>query len=168
MTTSHDLNANVANRGYPLSGYLLRIDNHKDIPPILQSRLSFEAREIACHAIEVYAKRLAEMNYDYLRIHSFRAAIERIICKYWPNQKHSGLRSIKKLTAFRDYCEQAVIHLDGVRIPDHEIDSPETLLNLSRWKFVVIFYTLRLMLAPIVESAILYDRILCLLENGKF
>lgn len=38
--------------------------------------------------------------------------------------------------------------------------------KLAKWKHVVIFYTLRLMLAPLVESVILLDRMLSLLERG--
>lgn len=147
--------------GYPLSDYLLNNIDTK------WHRLSFEAREIACHAIEVYAKRLSQSNYDNLRVHSYRAAIEKIICKYWPERKHSGLRSIKRLTTFHEYCKQAVNHLDGLRIPAGDIESTDTIENLNNWKSVVIFYTLRLMLAPIIESVILYDRMLCLLERGN-
>lgn len=144
--------------GYPSSEYLRR----------KKSCLTFEARKIACHAIEVYAKRLFDKNYQNLKVHSYRAAIEKIICKYWPERKHLGLKNIKHLTTFRDYCQNAVCHLKDIQIPDDDIDAPDTLYNLNNWKSVVIFYTLRLMLAPLVESVILYDRTLFLLENGKF
>lgn len=163
-TNGSDANENamrINSIGYPLSDYLLKSADTK------WPHLSFEAREIACHAIEVYAQRLAQSNYDNLRVHSYRAAIEQIICKYWPERKHSGLRSIKRLTTFREYCKQAVSHLDGVHIPDIDIDSGDTIENLNNWKSVVIFYSLRLMLAPIIESVILYDRMLCLLERGN-
>lgn len=150
--------------GYPLSEHLL--SNNIDGK---WYQLSFEAREIACHAIEVYADRLSRNNYDNLRVHSFRATIEKIICKYWPEYKHSGLRSIKRLTTFREYCTQAISHLGGdIRIPDGDIDSAETVESLNQWRWVVIFYTLRLMQAPLVESVILYDRMLRLLERGKW
>lgn len=156
-----DANENAIRVGYPLSDYLLKNINTK------WQHLSFEAREIACHAIEVYANRLTQNNYDNLRVHSYRATIEKIICKYWPERKHSGLRSIKRLTTFREYCKQAVSHLDGLQIPDIDIDSADTVANLNNWKLVVIFYTLRLMLSPMIESVILYDRVLCLLERGN-
>ena len=39
--------------------------------------------------------------------------------------------------------------------------------RLARWKEVVAFYTLRLSLAPLVETAILLDRVLYLYEHGK-
>lgn len=144
--------------GYPLSDYLR--SKHT------QSHLSYESREIACHAIEQYTQRLASQNYDHLRVHSFRATIERIICKYWPEYKHSGLKSIKRLTSFTDYCQQAVSHL-GIQIPQSDIEAAETKHNLSDWTKVVIFYSLRLMLAPLVESVILYDRLLWLKERSK-
>lgn len=147
--------------GYPLSDYLLKNTDRK------WHHLSFEAREISCHAIEVYAKRLSQNNYDNLRVHSYRAAVEKIICKYWPERKHSGLRSIKRLTTFRVYCQQAVSHLDGLQIPDDDIESADTMENLNNWKLIVIFYTIRLMLAPIIESVILNDRLLCLIERGN-
>lgn len=145
ITTSNDSNDNNLNKGYPLSEYLMNFSEPK------WHNLTFEAREVACHAIEVYADRLSTKNYEFLKVHSFRAAAEKIICKYWPERKRSGLRSIKKLTTFREYCYQAVSHLD-IFIPENDIESPDTILNLQRWKWVVIFYTLRLMVAPIVIS----------------
>lgn len=40
-------------------------------------------------------------------------------------------------------------------------------MNLLQWKRVVIFYTLRLLLAPLVETILLLDRLLYLKEHGK-
>ena len=40
-------------------------------------------------------------------------------------------------------------------------------MNLLQWKRVVIFYTLRLLLAPLVETILLLDRLLYLKELGK-
>lgn len=145
--------------GYPLSEYLRGESS-------FETHLSYETREIACHAIEKYTQRLSSGNYDSLRVHSFRAAIEKIICENWPSLKHSGLKSIKSLTTFSDYCQQAVCHMD-IKIPYDEVESEEVSANLEKWKNVVIFYSLRLMLAPLIESVILYDRLLCLMEKGK-
>lgn len=75
--------------GYPLSEFL-RISSNKPV-----SHLSYEAREISCHATEVYTERLANGNYNDLKIHSFRAAAERVLTKRWPELKHVGLRSVK-------------------------------------------------------------------------
>lgn len=147
-------------RGYPISKYCL-------IQKPVATHLSYEAREIACHAIEQYAKRLAAANFEYLRIHSYRAAIEKIICQHWPERKHSGLKSVKQLGTFEAYCKEAVSHL-GIDIPAKDIQSNDSNINLKNWKQVVLFYSLRLMFAPLIESVILYDRTLFLLEHGWY
>lgn len=101
-------------------------------------------------------------------VHSYRAAIEKIICKHWPELKHIGLKNIKHTTelTFEDYCLRATSHLD-IDIPFSDIISADVKNDLKCWKKVVIFYTLRLVLASLVESVILYDRMLCVLEKSK-
>ncbi|KAL5287630.1 RRNAD1 family protein [Megaselia abdita] len=78
----------LSQEGFPMSRFLKGFNNdfHK---------LSYESREIACHAIEMYKTRLEQKDYDYLKVHSFRAAVEEIIVKHWPHLKHSGLKSVK-------------------------------------------------------------------------
>lgn len=80
----------IPNYGYPLSKYLK--DMTSDV------RLSYEAREISCHAMELYNERLSLKDYEYLKVHSFRAAAERIIVKHYSYLKHSGLKSVKHST----------------------------------------------------------------------
>jgi hypothetical protein len=55
----------------------------------------------------------------------------------------------------------------GLKVPLEDVESEETRVNLSQWKRVVIFYTLRLLLAPLVETILLLDRLLFLQELGK-
>jgi hypothetical protein len=55
----------------------------------------------------------------------------------------------------------------GLAVPLEEIESEETQLDLLQWKRVVVFYTLRLLLAPLVETILLLDRVLYLKELGK-
>lgn len=133
-----------------------------------QCHLSYEAKEISCHNQEVYVERLAQQDYDHLRVHSYRAAIEKIICKYWPALKHSGLKSIKhsKELTFLDYCIKATSDLN-IEISVNDIFSADVENDLKCWKKVVIFYTLRLVLASLVESVILCDRMLCALERSN-
>lgn len=143
---------------FPLSEYL---SNHN------LRHLSYEAREISCHNQEVYVQRLMEHKYDNLMVHSYRAAIEKIIRRYWPHLKHVGLKSMKisdGLT-FAEYCARATSHLD-IDIPMGDILSADVENDLKCWKNVVIFYTLRLTLATLVESVILYDRMLRVLDYG--
>ncbi|XP_026472972.1 protein RRNAD1-like isoform X1 [Ctenocephalides felis] len=143
--------------GYPLSAFL------KSIP----HELSYSAREVACHAIETYCQRLKKGLYSDLQVHSYRAALEELVIKYWPHLKHSGMRSIKHSNqlSFKTYCEVATSRL-GIAIPDEDINSESTLKNLSEWKDVVRFYSLRLLLAPLVETIILLDRLIFLEELG--
>lgn len=132
------------------------------------SKLSYEAREISCHAQENYVNRLRTKEYNYLKVHSFRGAIEQIICKDWPHLKHSGLRSLKYSNDMRfdDYCRLAVKDFQ-ITISPEDIESDETKLNLDGWKNLVAFYTIRLMFAPLIESVIQKDRLLYTLENGN-
>ncbi|XP_055916823.1 methyltransferase-like protein 25B [Eupeodes corollae] len=149
----------IPNPGYPLSDFLRNKTNI--------SRLTYESREIACHAAEVYCDRLRSELYEDLKVHSFRATIEKIFAKYWPELKHTGLRSVKhaKGMSFDDYVKRATNGLNII-VPDEDIDSEVTQNDLSQWKRIVIFYTMRLLFAPLVETVVLYDRILYLKEKG--
>ncbi|XP_005182182.1 methyltransferase-like protein 25B [Musca domestica] len=150
----------AADCGYPLSNYL-RSNNTR-------STLSYEAREISCHAIELYHERLSLKDYEYLKVHSFRAATERIIVKHYPELRHTRLSSVKHLPdmSFSDYFYKAVKGLPCSTIPLCDLNTCTTQNDLFHWKNIVIFYTLRLFFAPLIESVILYDRMLFLMENG--
>ncbi|KAH8416012.1 hypothetical protein KR222_006394 [Zaprionus bogoriensis] len=171
--------------GYPLSATLQRHTAH--------CQLSYEAREIACHAMESYYDRLSAGQYEYLRIHSLRAAAERIIVQHFPDLRHCALRNVKHVPGmtfdeyFRRACEGTRFEaLRSTLLSCKQIED-----DLLLWRRIVCFYTLRLMLAPqgrhpsaflclhkltkysillysimaAVESVILYDRAMFLLEN---
>ncbi|XP_053674218.1 methyltransferase-like protein 25B [Anopheles nili] len=142
--------------GFPLSNFCRNSD----------VRLSYEAREIACHAIEQYREKL-RADYHELKVHAYRAAIESIIVRSRPDLQRSGLKGGIKAAdvTFEEYCHRAVVGL-GFSIPPEEIHSEETLANIARWEDVVKFYTLRLMFAPLIETILLYDRLLFLHEKG--
>ncbi|XP_030557978.1 protein RRNAD1 isoform X2 [Drosophila novamexicana] len=143
--------------GYPLSS---RLQNDANC------QLSYEAREIACHAMEQYSDRLQAGQYEYLKIHSLRAAAERIIVEQLPDLRHSALRNVKHVPGmtFNDYFQKAI---EGTRFASLQAANPDQIdADLLHWRRIVCFYTLRLMLAPLVESIILYDRGMFLLENG--
>ncbi|XP_061392962.1 methyltransferase-like protein 25B [Musca vetustissima] len=150
---------NGGDYGYPLSNYL-RANNSR-------SKLSYEAREISCHAIELYHERLSLKDYEYLKVHSFRAATERIIIKHYPELRHTRLSSVKHVPdmQFADYFYKAVKDLPCATIPLCDLNTSITQTDLLNWKNIVIFYTLRLFFAPLIESVILYDRMLFLMEN---
>ncbi|XP_036339318.1 protein RRNAD1 [Rhagoletis pomonella] len=154
-----EMHSKVELQGYPLSRYLLQ-------QPKL-AHLSYEAREISCHAMEMYCDRLAKGDYEHLKVHSFRAAAEHIIVKHWLHLKHSGLRSVKHVPGmeFEDYYYKAVQGLEAVHLERTALQTATTQNDLRHWRRIVIFYTLRLMFAPLIESIILYDRALYLQEN---
>lgn len=151
----------LLSNGYPLSKYLNC--NMQSVG------LSSEAREVACHAIEMYYDRLTNRNYEFLKIHSFRAATERILVNRYPHLKHSGLRNVRYVSglSFEEYFQRAVADLDIPSFRSEDLCQPTTQEDLQRWRELVIFYSLRLFFAPLIESVILYDRILYLMENGE-
>ena len=67
--------------------------------------------------------------------------------------------------SFSNYCSFAVNELP-INIPEEYIFSPETENMLSNWKNVIVFYTLRLMIANLIESILINDRYLFTLEQG--
>ncbi|CAB3256270.1 unnamed protein product [Arctia plantaginis] len=147
----------LTDEGYPMSVYAQSLD----------SNLSFASREIACHAIEVYCGRLREGNYKDLKIHAYRAALERILVELDPKLRHAPVRSIKHSDAmtFEEYCALAVerLNLDLPKSPDVWSRGNS---DLEQWRRVVVVYTLRLMLAPLVETVVLLDRMLYVIERG--
>ena len=55
----------------------------------------------------------------------------------------------------------------GIHIDAAHCDTVAIQTCLSQWRAVVAFYSLRLLLAPVVETVIQLDRLLFLAENGK-
>lgn len=145
--------------GYPMSQHVLSLGE--------RARLSYQAREIASHALEVYLSRLREEP-SRLKIHCYRALLETVIVRSYTDLKHSGLGSVKHAAAmtFAEYARKALQKFPRP-IPDENLNAPELeSLLLKEWKRVVLFYSLRLLLAPVVESLILTDRALYLSEHG--
>lgn len=94
--------------------------------------------------------------------------MERILCRYHPELRHCGLRSVKQKDGltFPDYAQMSLGNLKDLKIPKEEFSSKSLNQDLVDWKKVVIFYTLRLFLAPLIETIILYDRMLWIMENN--
>ncbi|XP_022822470.1 protein RRNAD1 [Spodoptera litura] len=151
------LTCDGVNRGYPMSDFVKRLDSH----------LSFTSREIACHAIEVYCERLCKGNYEDLKIHAYRAALERMLVEHNPKLRHAPVRSIKhsNTMSFEQYCSQATERLN-ISLPTSPVAWSRGLADLAQWRRVVVVYTLRLALAPLVETVVLLDRVLFVLEQG--
>ncbi|XP_061709303.1 methyltransferase-like protein 25B [Cydia pomonella] len=139
--------------GYPLSNYVKGLD----------SKLSYVSREIACHAIEIYLERLRKDNYDDLKVHAYRAALERILVEHDPKLKHAPVRNIKHSNAMT-FQQYSTLALERLNIPVVDVARGES--DLLQWRRVVTLYTLRLVLAPVVETVVLLDRVLYVLEHG--
>ncbi|XP_063882966.1 methyltransferase-like protein 25B [Scylla paramamosain] len=150
--------ASEENPGFPMSNFVRCLPGHA---------LSYESREVACHAVEMYTDRLS-LGTDNLKVHCYCACLEEILVKHWPHHYHAGLRSVNNANHmdFSTYAKQAVSRLQDVVLPEADLTSEETLHNLTRWQQVVVYYSLRLLLAPVVEAVVLLDRLLFLHDNG--
>ncbi|XP_075537807.1 methyltransferase-like protein 25B isoform X2 [Dermacentor variabilis] len=142
---------------YPMSSHVCALGN--------VAALSYQAREVACHAFEVYTRKLKESPLA-LKIHCYRALLERLIVNRYKDQRHCGLGSVKHADSltFSQYARKALEKFP-LTLPDEDLDSPELELAMDEWQRVVVFYSLRLLLAPVIESLILVDRMLYLWDR---
>ncbi|XP_014666313.1 PREDICTED: protein RRNAD1-like [Priapulus caudatus] len=112
---------------------------------------------------------LIAVNEPKLKLHCYRAKLEWLLKAYKP-ELH-GTTSIGTIRhaenmSFTEYIEVALKKLGCNRIAtadDVELAEYEC---AASWRRVVAFYALRLLLAPVLESVILCDRMLYLYENG--
>ncbi|XP_076667976.1 methyltransferase-like protein 25B [Andrena cerasifolii] len=146
--------------GYPLSKYLSLCKNNA---------LNYTSLEVACHAIEKYCDKLKAGNYEDLIVHTYRAALETILIKKSDELRHCKLRNVKvtKGMTFQQYCVKATSNFDARLQPrDPDINNLEINNYLNRWHQVLAFGSLRMMLAPLVETIVLLDRFLFLSEKN--
>ncbi|XP_030756434.1 protein RRNAD1 isoform X2 [Sitophilus oryzae] len=143
--------------GYPLSHVCLK----------KQFKLDYLSCETACHAIENYVSKLKTENHHHLKIHAFRAGLETILVNINLDLKHSAVGNVKyeENMTFEEYCDRALKKMN-VQIPKSKMKDVEKMVEAS-WEKVVKFYSARLFLAPLVESIILYDRLLYLAESNS-
>lgn len=143
--------------GYPMSNYTKQLSN----------KLSYSAKEIASHAIEAYTERLEEGDYNHLKVHAYRAALERILVNIDSKYGHAQVRSVKHTEAltFQSYSKLALDKLD-IPLPQSEAVLEQAECDVSLWKRVVSVYTLRLSVAPLIETVLLCDRLMYLIEHG--
>ncbi|XP_025029058.1 protein RRNAD1, partial [Python bivittatus] len=142
----------VAQPGYPLSAWVSGLPGHQ---------LSYKAREGACHAIEDYVLRL-ERNSPSLKTHCFRARLETVIRAIDPAKKRIGVQAIPKAheMTFEQYARRG---LERVCLSP---SGPLEPASLAQQQKVVVFFSLALLLAPLVETLILLDRMIYLQEQG--
>ncbi|KAI4464148.1 cgi-41 methyltransferase [Holotrichia oblita] len=143
--------------GYPMSRFALENKFH----------LSYNAREVACHAIESYLDRLKTGQHWQLKIHAYRAALEYLIVGKYPQLGRTALANVKYHVemSFSEYCVKALKHIDTELITKEDEHSEIIETFLRDWRAVVTFYSIRLFFASLIESVILLDRYLYLREE---
>ncbi|XP_065898432.1 methyltransferase-like protein 25B isoform X2 [Dysidea avara] len=138
--------------GYPVSKAVMSLDGHW---------LSYEARELACHALELYRDRVLNGS-EYLKIHCHRAVVQTILKKHFLERAPVMIPKKTSKLPFKEYAH-AILSLFNLPA---ELDMKTLDPLLARWKDVVVLFMLRLAIAPCVESVILLDRLLYLREQG--
>ncbi|XP_048009505.1 protein RRNAD1 isoform X3 [Megalobrama amblycephala] len=142
--------------GYPMSDWVRGLPGHQ---------LSYKAREGACHAIEDYLLRLREES-GLLRTHCYRAILESIIRAERPHMRRPGVQTVKKAHAL-SFSEYACLALPRVGLPaDLPYDPVCVDSMLAHQGKVVAYFSLVLLLAPLVETLVLLDRMIFLQERG--
>uniref|UniRef100_A0A8C8SNE9 Ribosomal RNA adenine dimethylase domain containing 1 n=1 Tax=Pelusios castaneus TaxID=367368 RepID=A0A8C8SNE9_9SAUR len=142
--------------GYPLSAWVASLPGHA---------LSYKAREVACHAAEDYTLRLRKES-PVLRTHCYRAVLETLIRAADPARRRLGVQTINKAhqLPFEEYARLGLqrVGLDA-SVP---LDRARVEAMLAQQQNVVAFFSLALLLAPLVETLILLDRMIYLQEQG--
>uniref|UniRef100_UPI003AAA92CB methyltransferase-like protein 25B n=1 Tax=Centroberyx gerrardi TaxID=166262 RepID=UPI003AAA92CB len=142
--------------GYPMSSWVRGLPGHQ---------LSYKAREGACHAMEDYIRRLREES-GLLRIHCYRATLETIVRGARPELRRAGIQTIKKAHLL-PFTEYARLGLARVGLPAGlPLDPERAEAMLQQQGRVVVYFSLALLLAPLVETLVLLDRMIYLQENG--
>ncbi|XP_029360454.1 methyltransferase-like protein 25B [Echeneis naucrates] len=142
--------------GYPMSSWIQGLPGHQ---------LSYKAREGACHAVEDYVQRLREES-ELLRTHCYRAMLETFIRDTRPDLRRAGIQTIKKAHLL-PFTEYARLGLARVGLPPELPLDPERVESLLEQQGrVVVYFSLALLLAPVVETLVLLDRMIYLQENG--
>ncbi|XP_041648515.1 protein RRNAD1 [Cheilinus undulatus] len=142
--------------GYPMSSWVQGLPGHQ---------LSYKAREGACHAVEDYGRRLREES-ELLKTHCYRAMLETFIRDTRPDLRRAGIQTIKK-SHLLPFTEYARLGLARVGLPPTLPLDPERVeAMLKQQGRVVVYFSLSLLLAPVVETLVLLDRMIYLQENG--
>uniref|UniRef100_A0A4W4G245 Methyltransferase domain-containing protein n=1 Tax=Electrophorus electricus TaxID=8005 RepID=A0A4W4G245_ELEEL len=152
----HPKEESLSEYGYPMSEWVRGLPRHQ---------LSYKAREGACHALEDYLHRLREES-GLLKTHCYRAALESIIRAEKPHLRRASIQTIKKAHML-SFAEYARLGLPRVGLPgDLPIDPVHVGTMLKQQDRVIVFFSLALLLAPVVETLLLLDRMLFLQERG--
>ncbi|XP_065671514.1 methyltransferase-like protein 25B isoform X5 [Hydra vulgaris] len=145
--------------GFPMSSFLQSIP----CQPI-----TYKSLEVACHFIDDYSEKLL-CNSPNLKLHCFRAVMEVFIRHVDPKLVLTSARCKKikgaSSMSFHEYAKKVFDNLNISFNPVllKEINHEEL---LSQTKRVIIYYSLVLLLGPVIESVVLLDKYAFLKELG--
>ncbi|XP_060234551.1 methyltransferase-like protein 25B isoform X3 [Meriones unguiculatus] len=143
---------------YPLSEWVAGLPSHE---------LPYRLREGACHALEDYVERLQKAG-PGLQTHCFRAALETVIRHVCPELRRPGVQGIPRVHELKieEYVQRGLqrVGLD----PQVSLDLAALQAHQAQENRVTAFFSLALLLAPLVETLILLDRLLYLQEQGFY
>ncbi|KAJ2951470.1 hypothetical protein O0L34_g13621 [Tuta absoluta] len=140
--------------GFPMSQYLKGMT------------LGRNARMLAAQSVDRVVSGRQLPNTSLL----YRAMLQVIITKHLPDAPLSEgkLKRVSKCATFEQYFKMAdsILQLNLFdTLPDNYFNELNKEMD-GHWKKLVLFYLLRLCLAQVIESVILLDRLLYLMENG--
>nr|XP_046912587.1 LOW QUALITY PROTEIN: methyltransferase-like protein 25B [Dermatophagoides farinae] len=127
-----------------------------------QFTLSISAKELACHAIEKFLNDFSQKELDSLKVHGYRACLEVLLERYAPHMRYKSMKNVKitEQMSFKEYVTRATSGLD-ISIPESIFESNvdgKIIDNfINQTDQVILFYSLRLLLAPLIELYILMD-----------
>ena len=130
--------------------------------------LTYTARELACHAMETYIERLKDGDVERLKVHCYRALLEKLLCEVDKDLRHSSLKTVSKAYKmdFEEYARLATSKMPTKVTSSLRTESCFVREALKDWWKVVALYSLRLSFAPLIETMLLLDRAIYIYENG--
>lgn len=127
-------------------------------------QLSRNARMLAAYSADrVFT------NTDLSNVHKifYRALLEKLLFELYPELKVSNLGPIKA-TSFAEYvgnAQSARPEMFQGRSIDPQVASDYCKAHEQSWREMLVFYLFRMSFAPVIESVIVLDRVLFLLES---
>ncbi|EYB87072.1 hypothetical protein Y032_0268g772 [Ancylostoma ceylanicum] len=142
-------------------------------------RLSYAARDLACHGVETFAEQLLTKPHSAYRMQCYRAVLESLITQSHDEEICKQRSSIvvhsvvgRDGITFEEYMRPALAKYPEIvealeEQLKHDEESRRIIASVdSEWRRFLVVHCLRLILAPIVEQIIIKDRVQYLEECG--
>lgn len=141
----------------------------------IKATLSMETRANACHSLDFFVDSFKGIQ-DELRVHTYRALIEYLLELKSPGNRKKTLARSHNLSVktFFDYMDEVfrkLVQSNELTMDELDLESDEMKYaiesRLERNLLTVIYFALRTLLGPVIESVLLADRMLFLYEDCK-